>query len=153
QGAILGEQCIEKLFKGGQRLSGNSTQFKRMGHRPSGFSDFDWFDSTPYQELIRAFENLYEKCRYPATEDGETSECLPGVDRKQFELLDELVIAYLDAVPIEVPQRIALGFYAEFYNKLQFEKAGYSALRWEVLARDNLPLGKSLEMIERVVRE
>jgi hypothetical protein len=153
QAAILAEQTLEKLFKGGARLSGNSTPFKHMGHQISALAGFDWFDTAPFSDLIAALEYHFFNSRYPKTsEDSDVMDCGKGIWAQEFHQLDQLVLGFMDAIPVgEERIKHSLGVYAEFYNNDQLEKSGHPGIRWEHLAWDNWPLACRLTTIKGAV--
>ena len=152
QAAVLAEQSLEKLFKGGARLSGSTTSFKDMGHRLGSLAQFDWFDTAPYSNLIADLEYHFFNSRYPKTsEDSDVMVCRKGISANEFHQLDELLLGYMDAIPVEERIKHSLGVYAECYNNDVMAEHNHPGIRWEALAWNNGPLARCVTEIKRAV--
>jgi HEPN domain len=150
QAAILGEQALEKAFKAGLRLSGNTTPFKKLGHKLTEISEelkktATWFDPSPHREVIDALDYHFMKSRYPPTrEDKHYFECLRGISQKEFDDLDCAVLDYYDALPVPNEIKFSLGVYGAIHNKRIMNEHGIPSLGWDALSWRNQRLSRTL---------
>ena len=145
QAAVLGEQAVEKMFKGGLRLSGDATRFKDLGHDlvkiAQMLETYGWFKTSCFEELIEALKYHFDNTRYPpTTEDNDYLTCREGISLSEFDQLDEVVVSYMDVLPVPDEIRLGLGVYGELLNLETLAICGLPSHRWKALTWGNKAL-------------
>jgi HEPN domain-containing protein len=159
QSAILGEQALEKAYKAGLRLSGNTTPFKKLNHKPSEIAKelkkvAPWFNPLSHEELNDALEYHFGKSRYPPTaEDKDCLECRLGISQEQLDDLDCAILDYYDALPVPDEVKFSLGVYGTIqYRRIQKEH-GLPLPEWDALCWMNQRLNRTLDDYEARAEE
>lgn len=158
QAAVLGAQCVEKLFKGGLRLSGDQRRFKQMGHRLAELQSevvrYSWFDANIFGELIGSLEYHFNHSRYPKTsDDADRMACRRGIDLQLLQPLDRLIFDFINAIPVDARVRYSLGLYAEWFNKQLLESGRVPSVRWNTIALYNGVISRSAQSIVDAVQQ